>query len=198
MTDDIVRTKLRTDAGWLSFQDYFVRRGHADDVHEVHYHGIEAAAPTPEVLAAIETADRILVAPSNPFVSVGTILALPGLLEALLAASAPVVAVSPLIGGLAVRGPADRMFATLGGEPSALGVARHYVERYPGLLDAIVIDEVDAEQADDIHALGLAVLTTDTLMQSIDDRLRLAQTMVEWTSIGPGHEPSGSARDARP
>ena len=107
MTDDIVRTKLRTDDGWLSFQDYFVRRHHADDVHEVHFHGIEHAQPTTEALEAIAHADRILVAPSNPFVSVGTILAVPGLLDALLEAEAPIVAVSPLIGGAAVRGPAD-------------------------------------------------------------------------------------------
>ena len=86
MTDDIVRTKLRTDDGWLSFQDYFVQRHHADDVHEVHFHGIEHAQPTTEVLEAIADADRILIAPSNPFVSVGTILAVPGLLDALLEA----------------------------------------------------------------------------------------------------------------
>ncbi len=178
MTDDIVRTKLRTDEGWLAFQDYFVRRQHADDVHEVHVHGIEHAEPTHEVLHAIEDADRILIAPSNPFVSVGPILAVPGILDALLEARAPIVAISPLIGGAAVRGPADRMFVTLGGEASALGVARHYVERYPGLLDGIVIDEVDADQADAVAALGIAVRTAQTLMQSDADRRAVAQTML--------------------
>jgi len=180
MTDDIVRTKLRTDEGWLAFQDYFVRRHHADDVLEVHVHGIEHAEPTHEVLHAIEAADRILIAPSNPFVSVGPILAVPGILDALLEASAPVVAVSPLIGGAAVRGPADRMFVTLGGEASALGVAKHYVERYPGLLDGIVIDEVDAEEADGIAALSVAVRTAQTLMRSDEDRRDLAEAVLRF------------------
>ena len=175
MTDDIVRTKLRTDDGWLSFQDYFVRRHHADDVHEVHFHGIEHAQPTTEALEAIAHADRILIAPSNPFVSVGTILAVPGLLDALLEAEASITAVSPLIGGAAVRGPADRMFVTLGGEASALGVARHYVQRYPGLLDAIVIDDVDSQEADAIRALGFAVRVAGTLMLSDDDRREVAR-----------------------
>jgi LPPG:FO 2-phospho-L-lactate transferase len=174
MTEARVRTELRTDAGWLEFQDYFVRRHHADDVHEIRFAGIESAPPTPEVLDAIARADRIVFAPSNPFVSIGTILALPGLTEALAAAQAPIVAVSPIIGGTAVRGPADRMFASLGGEASALGVARHYADRYPGVLDGLVIDEVDAGQAEAIGRLGLACRVTATLMLGDDDRRRLA------------------------
>jgi LPPG:FO 2-phospho-L-lactate transferase len=98
----------------------------------------------------------------------------PGLLDALLDAEAPIIAVSPLIGGAAVRGPADRMFVTLGGEASASGVARHYVERYPGLLDAIIIDEVDANEADAVRALGIAVGVARTLMLSNDDRREVA------------------------
>jgi len=179
MTDDIVRTKLRTDEGWLAFQDYFVRRRHADDVHEVHVHGIEHAEATHEVLHAVAGADRILIAPSNPFVSVGPILAVPGILDALLEADAPVVAVSPIIAGAAVRGPADRMFVTLGGEASALGVARHYVERYPGLLDAIVIDEQDADQSAAIAGLGIAARSAPTLMQSDADREALARIALD-------------------
>lgn len=182
MTDDIVRTHLRTEAGWLAFQDYFVRRRHADDVLELHIHGIEAAEPTPEVLAAIADADRILFAPSNPFVSIGTILAVPGIVDALVATRAPIVAVSPLIGGAAVRGPADRMFVSLGGEASALGVGRHYVERYPGLLDGLVIDEVDAGQADGLRALGLTVRVAPTLMLTTDDRRRLALEVLDFAA----------------
>ena len=174
MSDDRVRTELRIDEGWLAFQDYFVRRHHEDAVHEIRFTGIDSARPTPEVLAAIADADRILFAPSNPFVSIGTILALSGMVEALAAARAPIVAVSPLIGGAAVRGPADRMFVSLGGEASALGVGRHYVERYPGLLDGLVIDEVDAGQADALRALGLAVRVAPTLMLTTEDRCRLA------------------------
>jgi LPPG:FO 2-phospho-L-lactate transferase len=174
MTDARVRTELRTDVGWLEFQEYFVHRGHADVVHEIRFRGIEAARPTDEVLEAIAGAVRIVIAPSNPFVSIGTILAVPGLSEAIAAARAPVVAVSPLIGGAAVRGPADRMFASLGGEASAVGVARHYQEHHPGLLDGLVIDAVDAGEADAVRALGLACLVTPTLMLSDDDRRRLA------------------------
>ena len=174
MSDDRVRTELRIDEGWLAFQDYFVRRHHEDAVHEIRFTGIDSARPTPEVLAAIADAERILFAPSNPFVSIGTILALPGIVEALAAARAPIVAVSPLIGGAAVRGPADRMFVSLGGEASALGVGRHYVERYPGLLDGLVIDEVDAGQADALRALGLAVRVAPTLMLTTEHRRRLA------------------------
>jgi LPPG:FO 2-phospho-L-lactate transferase len=185
MTDDIVRTHLRTDEGWLPFQDYFVGRRHAIDVHEVHMHGIESAEPTHEALHAIAAADRILIAPSNPFVSVGPILALPGMLEALLEA-APVVAVSPIIGGAAVRGPADRMFMTLGGDASALGVARHYLQRYPGLLEGLVIDEVDADQAGAIEGLGLSVHTTQTLMQSDADRQALARSVLAFAASRPG------------
>jgi LPPG:FO 2-phospho-L-lactate transferase len=103
----------------------------------------------------------------------------PGLLDALLDAEASITAVSPLIGGAAVRGPADRMFVTLGGEASALGVARHYVERYPGLLDAIVIDEVDADEADGIRALGIVVRVARTLMLSDDDRREVARAALD-------------------
>ena len=175
MSDQRVRTELRTDAGWLEFQEYFVHRGHRDDVHEIRFAGIDTARPTPEVLEAIAQADRIVVAPSNPYVSIGTILAVPGITAELLAAPAPIVAVSPIIAGAAVRGPADRMFTTLGGEASARGVGRLYAERYPGLLDGLVIDTADAAQAPAIHELGLAVQATDTLMRDEADRRRLAE-----------------------
>ena len=132
MTDDEVRTDLRTPDGWLEFQDYFVRRGQRDTVLEIRRHGIDDARPTPEVLGAIASADLVVIAPSNPFVSVGTILALPGLLEALREAAASVVAVSPVVGGRALRGPADRMLESLGGRATAGGVVEHYRERYPG------------------------------------------------------------------
>jgi LPPG:FO 2-phospho-L-lactate transferase len=178
MSDERVRTELRTDAGWLEFQDYFVRRAHRDEVHEIRFAGIEAARPTPEVLEAIDGADRIVVAPSNPYVSIGTILAVPGVTEALLVVRAPIVAISPIIAGAAVRGPADRMFASLGGEASALGVGRHYTDLYPGLLDGLVIDDADADQADAIRALGLAVRVAPTLMRDDAARRRLAHDVL--------------------
>ncbi|MGH2467652.1 MAG: 2-phospho-L-lactate transferase [Candidatus Limnocylindrales bacterium] len=174
MSDDRVRTRVRTDVGWLDFQTYFVERGHVDDVRELRFEGLEAAGPTPEVLAAVEEAEVIVLAPSNPFVSLGPILGLPGLAEAVRGARAPVVGVSPIIGGSAVRGPADRMFVTLGGEASALGVARHYAEQFPGLVDGWLIDTVDGAQAPAIEALDLRVRATGTLMASDDDRRRVA------------------------
>ena len=179
MTDDEVRTEIRTADGWLEFQDYFVRRGQRDRVLEIRRRGIEAARPTPEVLAAVDAADLIVIAPSNPFVSVGTILAVPGLLDALLAASAPVVAVSPVVGGAALRGPADKMLESLGGRATAGGVVEHYRSRYPGLVDVFVLDDVDAGEAEVQREAGAAVELRDTVMRSDADRERLAGEILD-------------------
>lgn len=179
MTDDPVRTELRTSEGWLEFQDYFVRRGQRDTVLEVRRRGIEAATPTPDVLRAIAEARLIVIAPSNPFVSVGTILALPGMLDALLAAAAPIVAVSPVVGGKALRGPADRMLESLGGHASAAGVVEHYRETYPGLVDTFVIDEADREAAAGLRAAGSTIEVRDTVMRDDADRQQLAAEIVE-------------------
>jgi LPPG:FO 2-phospho-L-lactate transferase len=177
-TDDMVRTKVRTDEGWLDFQDYFVRRGHRDDVRELRYDGIDTASPTAEVLQAVADAQLLVIAPSNPFLSIAPIVQLRGAADALATSSAPVVAVSPIVAGAALRGPADRIFSSLGGEPSALGVARHYTERYPGLLGALVIDRLDRTQAPEIERLGLKLLATGTVMRSDSDRERLAAEVV--------------------
>ncbi len=178
MSDRPVRTRVRTAAGWLGFQEWFVARRHADDVLEVRFDAIADARPTERVLAAVATADVLTIAPSNPFVSIGTILALPGMVPALLDAAAPIVAVSPIVAGAALKGPADRMLQTLGEESSALGVARHYAKRYPGLLDGFVIDRADALQAPAIESLGLRVLATAAVMQDEADRARLAQEVL--------------------
>jgi LPPG:FO 2-phospho-L-lactate transferase len=178
MTDEPVRTQVRTDDGWLEFQEYFVRRRHEPVVREIRFDGIDAARPTPEVLDALATADAIVVAPSNPFVSVAPILAVPGLADALAsrrAQGAPVVAISPIVGGRALKGPADRMLASLGAEPSALGVAR----RYAGWLDGFVLDELDRALETEIAALGLATLVTDTVMTDDESRRRLATGTLE-------------------
>lgn len=174
MTDEPVRTELRTPDGWLDFQDYFVRRGQRDTVLEIRRQGIEAARPTLEALTTIASARLIVIAPSNPFVSVGTILAVPGMLDALLAAPAPVLAVSPVVGGKALRGPADRMLESLGGEASARGVVAHYRERYPGLVDTFVLDVTDAQEAESLGTEGIVVTVLDTVMRTHDDRRRLA------------------------
>ncbi len=178
-TDSAVRTELLTEDGWLEFQEYFVHRHHAVPVMGLRYRGAETAQPTAEVLEAIATADLLVIAPSNPFLSIGTILAVPGIADALRSAPARVVAVSPIVGGLALRGPADRLFETLGGSASALGVGRHYQEHAPGLMDALVIDTQDADAAASIAALGLEVMVTGIVMRDHADRERLAGTLLD-------------------
>ena len=177
MTDDEVRTDVRTDDGWLEFQEYFVHRHQAPDVHEVRFRGAAGATATPEVLAALEAAELIVIAPSNPIVSVGPILAVDGIRAAVEAARrrwVPVVAVSGIVGGRALKGPADRMLASLGHEPSALGVARLYAE----LADGFVLDGLDAGLRPDIEALGMATLVTDTIMADDASRARVAAEVV--------------------
>lgn len=173
MSDDPVRTDVRTDDGWLEFQDYFVRLRQEPTVHEVRFRGVEAARATTEVQEAISVADAIVIGPSNPIVSLGPILALPGMREALAGAAgrgAPVVAVSPIVAGRALRGPADRMLVSLGHESSALGVARLYA----GVATGFVLDSRDAALEPTIAALGLATLVTDTVMSDDTARARLA------------------------
>ena len=191
MTDVPVRTQVRTDDGWLDFQDYFVRLRQAPDVREVRFAGIEAARPTPEVEAAINGAGAIVIAPSNPIVSVGPILAVPGMSERLASArarGARVVAVSGIVGGKALKGPADRMLATLGHEPTALGVARGYA----GLIDTFVLDEVDAALAPAVEALGIGAVVTDTIMTDDDSRARLARSVL--AAVGVGGVPAEEGR----
>ncbi len=172
MADEPVRTQVRTDEGWLAFQEYFVHRHQAPDVHEVRFDGIDDARATPEVIAALAAADLVVIAPSNPFVSVGPLLAVPGLRDALEAARtrAPIVAVSGIVGGKALKGPADRMLGSLGHEASALGVAR----LYRGLVDVFVVDTLDADLAPAIEALGMRVVVTDTIMTDDAARSRVA------------------------
>ena len=173
MTDDIVRTEVRTDEGWLEFQDYFVRRHQEPEVREVRFRGADAATVTRESAAAFDGASLIVVAPSNPIVSIGPILAVPGVLAAINAARARgvrVVAVSPIIAGRAIKGPADRMLASLGHEPTALGVARIYA----GWIDTFVLDAADANLAEAVAALGVEPLVTDTVMADDVGRARLA------------------------
>jgi LPPG:FO 2-phospho-L-lactate transferase len=179
MTDDQVRTRVRTDDGWLDFQDYFVRLRQAPDVREVAFEGADRATITPAVRDAVRSADAIVVAPSNPIVSIGPILAVPGMAEELAAArrgGVRVAAVSGIVGGKALRGPADRMLAGLGEEATALGVARRYVAA--GILDLFVIDDADAGLAGEIEALGVEVLVTGTVMRDPAGRARLAREVL--------------------
>lgn len=185
MSDDRVRSRLRTDRGWLPFQDWFVRRRQVDRVSEIQFEGAESARPAPGVLEAIAAASLVVVCPSNPFVSVAPILAVPGILGALLAARASVAAVSPIVGGRALRGPADRMLGWFGPEVTSAGVAQLYAERYPGLLRGFVIDHQDEPLRARIEALGMRVLVTETVMTSDEERVALAQTILDWGETLP-------------
>jgi LPPG:FO 2-phospho-L-lactate transferase len=183
MCDEPVRTEVRTDDGWLEFQDYFVRRHQEPTVYEVRFHGIEGARATPEVQAALGAARAIVIAPSNPFVSVRPILAVAGVEAGLAAArarGAVIAAVSGIVGGAAIKGPADRMLVSLGHEASALGVARQYA----GLVDLFVLDNVDAALAAPVAALGMRTLVTDTIMTGDAERARLAGEILE--AVFPG------------
>ena len=189
MSDDPVATLVRTPAGELAFQDYFVRRHHSDDVLGVCFASIEEARLTSEVQAAVESAEAIVFCPSNPIVSIGPILAVPGMRDLLAQSRVPRVAVSPIVGGRALRGPADKMLAGLGVAVSPAGVAALYRD----VVDGIVIDEQDGAEAATIEALGLRVLVTQTVMGSADDRCRLAESVIrfareigETTSHGSG------------
>lgn len=170
MSDEPVATEINTPAGWLHFQQYLVQRRAQDAVLGVRFAGIEAARPAPGVLEALQAAECILIAPSNPVVSVGTILAVPGVREAIVAAHAPVVAVSPIVAGAPIKGPAAPLMRAMGIEVSARGVANCY----RGLIDALVIDRADATLAEDIHALGVAAVVTDTIMRGPAEKRHLA------------------------
>ncbi|HEY1388375.1 MAG TPA: 2-phospho-L-lactate transferase [Ktedonobacterales bacterium] len=179
MSDAPVATRVRTPEGEMAFQDYFVRRRHRDEVLGIRFAGIETAEPTEQIRAALAEAEVIVFCPSNPLVSIGPILAVPGMRELLRAARAPRVAVSPIIAGKALRGPADRMLAGLGDEVSAFGVAQLYAD----LLDGVIIDQEDAALAERIsEELHLRVHVTDTVMRDATDRQRLARETLRFAA----------------
>ena len=172
-TDDRLRTRIRTPAGEFEFQEWFVARGHRDRVDAVVYDGAAEAKPAPGVLEAIEAAELIAIAPSNPFVSIGPILAV-GEIRAAVERRQRVVAVSPLIGGRAVKGPADAMFTTLAGGTGAAQVT----DCYKGLIGALVLDEADARDAEAVTERGVRPLVTRTLMSDPGARAALVETVL--------------------
>jgi LPPG:FO 2-phospho-L-lactate transferase len=182
MTDDRLRTLVDTDQGVLDFQDYFVRRQWQPVIKRIIFNGAEAARATPQVLNALQGAEAIIIAPSNPFVSVAPILALtPAPLSQVGRGdgdegSKPIAAVSPIVGGQALKGPAAKMFRELGREPSALAVAQHY----QGLVTHFVLDQLDAAQENAIQSLGMKTLVTNTIMQSVEDRKQLASEVLNF------------------
>jgi len=174
-TDDRLRTWIATAAGEFAFQEWFVARGHRDEVDSLRFEGAEAAVAAPGVVEAIDGADLLVLAPSNPYVSIAPILAVQPVREAIERRRVPCVAVSPLIGGRAVKGPADRMLARLAGGTSPAHVAGCYA----GLIDALVVDEADADALD---GLGVRAIVTQTLMTGTDARRRLAEAAL---GVGP-------------
>lgn len=175
MSDQAVQTHVQTPAGLLHFEEYFVKRRCSDPVQAVTFVGAEKARPAPGVLDALKEAEAILIAPSNPIVSIGSILAVPGIHDTLHEASGMVVAVSPIVDGAPIKGPADALMRGLHMEVSALGVARHYRD----FLDVMVIDQLDAHLLDAIEDLGIPARATDTIMRDAAAKKALARTVLE-------------------
>ena len=178
-TDDRVRTKIRTPAGELEFQEWFVARGHRDRVDEVVYEGAAQAGPAPGVLEALEAAELIAIAPSNPFVSIGPIVAVNEIRTALEGRREHVVAVSPLIGGRAVKGPAAEMFESLAGGTDAGQVT----DCYKGLIGTLVLDEADKGDAEAVAERGVEPLVTRTLMSRPEARAALVETVLGLVAV---------------
>jgi LPPG:FO 2-phospho-L-lactate transferase len=174
VSDDRIRTVVETDAGSLTFQEYFVKRRTEDEVRDVRFDGIETARAAPGVLEAIREADVICIAPSNPVVSIGPILAVTGVREALRETSARAVAVSPIIGGKTIKGPADRMMASMGIAPTCVGVA----ETYADFLDVLVIDEEDAALAPAVERAGVRAVVAQTIMRGPAEKRALAAAVL--------------------
>ena len=175
MTDDYAPTRVATDEGEMHFQEYFVGRRCEPRINKILLDEAEKSRPAARVVPAILGADAVIVCPSNPFISIGPILAVPGVRDALRETSATVIAVTPIVGGRALKGPAADMLRDLGHEVSARGVARIYRD----VADAFLLDETDAALADDIRSLGMEVFTTDTIMNTLDDKQHVAQCVLD-------------------
>lgn len=170
MSDSPVRTMVDTDEGELAFQEYFVRRRCEPRVKGFRFDGVEAAEPAPGAKEAIRSAEAVIICPSNPWVSIDPILKVIGKIDK------PVVAVSPIIGGKAVKGPAAKMYAELGFEPSALAVAKHY----RAVLRGFVLDRADLNYEKQVKELNIMALAADTLMNNVEDRIRLAKAALDF------------------
>ena len=175
MSNNRVATKVKTSAGLLEFQEYFVKRKFADKVQTVTYEGADQAVPAEGVLSALKKSDVVILCPSNPILSIGPILAIPGIRDALGQATGKIVGVSPIVGGKALKGPLDRIMNDLGLEVSPYGVA----QLYQGVLDGFVIDDMDRALSPRISSLGMKVVTTRTIMNSVEAKVRLAEETVK-------------------
>lgn len=175
MSDQPVQTHIQTPAGLLHFEEYMVKRRCSDEVQDVIFVGANEARPAPGVLDALKDAEAILLAPSNPIVSIGSILAVPGVHDMLHEASGMVVAVSPIVGGAPIKGPADKLMNGLGMEVSAVGVARSYRD----FLDVMVIDRQDAYLLDRVEDLGIPAIATNTMMRDAASKAALARAVLD-------------------
>lgn len=175
MSDSYTPTRIVTDEGEMHFQEYFVRRRCEPRVREIRFDNIESAKPAPGVLNAIFDADAVVVCPSNPFISIGPILAVPGVRDAVRETKATVIAITPIIGGKALKGPAADMLRYLGHEVSARGVAAMYSD----FVDIFLLDETDAHLTKDLKTLDLEVFNANTIMNSFADKRRVAERVLE-------------------
>ncbi len=179
MSDDPVRTRVTLAGGpEISFQEYFVRRQHAVAVESVRFEGAAQCTPAPGVLDALDRSDVVVICPSNPVVSIGPLLAVPGIADVLRRRRARVVAVSPIVAGAALKGPADRLMAELGEEPSVVGVARMYAE----VAGTLVVDQADEALADDVEGHGVRCIVAPTIMSTVDAAERLSATVLDAVS----------------
>lgn len=175
MSDDPVRTMVETRAGLLDFQDYFVRRRTRDAVQGIRFRGAEKSKPAPGVLNAIAQADAVIVCPSNPLISIGPILAVPGIRRALERRRGPTIAISPIVGGRALKGPAAKMMRSLKMSASAQGVAQFY----KGIVNVLVLDKEDEAQASKIESQGMRAIVTDTIMAGLSKKKSLARAVMK-------------------
>lgn len=176
-TDNVVQTRVKTDKDDLSFQEYFVREQCQPNIIDIYYQGLNEAKPTQESLSQIAQSDIIIIAPSNPIVSIGAILAIPGIKDAITNSGAYVIAISPLISGKTVKGPADKMLASTGKTVDSKGI----YECYSSFLNALVIDEKDKADAGYLESKGINVLVTPTLMSSKEDKRALLEKTVDFS-----------------
>jgi LPPG:FO 2-phospho-L-lactate transferase len=174
MSDSRVETRVLTPVGDLSFEEYFVQRWYQDPVESIHFAGAAESTPAPGVLEAIRSASVVLLAPSNPITSIGPILAVPGIREALRASRAPVAAISPIVGDAPVSGPAGTLMASQGLPVSIAGVAKVYHD----FLDVLIADDRDAEAAETLRRSGFRVHCTRTIMRNADEKAALARTVL--------------------
>ena len=179
MSNEPIATHIQTPAGLFHFEEYMIQRRSADEVQGVVFVGAEQAKPAPGVIEAIKEAEAILIAPSNPIVSIGSILAVPGIHDALHETSGMIVAVSPIVGGAPIKGPADKLMRGLGLDVSAVGVTRCYRD----FLDVMVIDQQDAALAGEIEDLGIPCIVTDTIMKDTERKTALARTVLQAAGI---------------